>query len=641
MSKPANILSKYRSYSYHHVLAICDSTDTALELSESPVLNEVFSSRESVERLKLLETVNGGRYIILIDGFADAKFVIQSVRWATVLAPDNGLATPTTVETDGRMTILEPQGVRFMNILSSAASSLLSDPIGLIFVLKTFFVGHIDTGETEIISNIRPLFFVLIDIQANIDETGAEYDLEFVGMCNGAAKLPYVNSIASAVSVSAPGKSTTLRDIFENILQAKIKELYIAERERLKTLYSELDLDDTLISQNYRDVSYKFILHEDYDAKYKFGSNIKFTNHNSQDDPILEFSNNVTIEEIIHAIMMSSAEVVDEANNPKEKYMFKITSAITSTSEDYIVTFYINRFKQHTPTIDSALETGERFKPPPGSVIEFDYIFSGKNIDITDFNIKMEMGLAFFQILATTSNIPNQKEAYVGTNVRFGMGGSGSASNTKANSDKNALIRTKTPLFLGGQTRSALSRNYVKAVSSINFQSMLARWAAIENIQTKVCIAGNPQLLDELSVRPIDLENRKTEDPKEDETIAPTWMTTPMFAKVNIMMPVDKTASDSSDFAESFWFDGYYQIYMVDNIFEGGLFKQELEMFSIPYGDPLNRTSDDTEIQPTSSRSGTNARNASIPQDNTGLSSNDALVITNYQQEQILRGPSK
>lgn len=613
MSNPPNPLAKFRTYSYHHVMAVCDSTKTALDLSVSPTFSDVFTSRNSVDRLKVLETGAGnggengtsGKYIILIDGFADARFVIQEVKWATVLAPDPESGSPTTVETDGEMTILEPQGVRFMNELSKASTSLGSDPTGLIFVLKTFFIGHTDTGETEVITNIRPLFFILIDIQAEFSETGAQYKVAFVGMCNGAAKLPYVNEIASQIDIGNTGSDgkvvATLGQVFEDLLPSMVWQLYEREFSEVQKLYQKLNISGSAQS-SYRPVRYKFVL-DDYYKTYTFGTNTKLTKHTDINDPILSFSENTTFESIIEGIMLSSAEVAKDADNPTVKTLFKITSAIESTPDEYIVVFYVNKYEQRTPTIDQKINdsiSGDKpFEPPVGTSIEFDYVFTGKNIDIKQFDIKMEMGLAFFQLISTTSNLPNQSDTQTQKDQSKGKG-PGGADNTKANAEASTSARTKTPLFLGGQNRNALIRNSKNAASTMNFKSMLSRWAAIENIQVKMVIAGNPQLLDEMSVGPADLVARKTEEPKEGQTINPSWMTIPTFVRINIMMPTD---NQDEDYAEKFWFDGYYQMLFINNIFDGGLFTQELELFSIPYGDLTDALSDDSQAGSSSSSS--------------------------------------
>lgn len=594
MSNPPNPLSKYRTYSYQHVLAVCDSTLTANQISDNGTLSEYFLNRPSEDRLKTETTVSGGKYVVLISGFTDAQFVIQDIRWSTIIASDtpsaDGNALPSTIEVDGEMSILEPTGVRFMNVLSNVCDSLMTDPVGLVFVLKTFFVGHTDDEHPDVISNVRPFLFIPYDIQAKFDEAGATYSLGFVGLSNGVGKLPYVNEIAGALTVApaADGKvGQTLEHVFTTFMDQVIKTEYAANRKRLEEDFKKAGLVFDF-NTDFRPVTYKFDLDPQYRG-YTFGTNEIVQIENKPNSPILAFSSAPTMEMIINAIMMSSKEVVAECNDKENKYIFKITSSLESTPTEYVVTYHIHRYKMVTVAVDNTKD--KPFVPDPGNLIEFDYVFSGKNIDIIDFDIKMELGLAFFQTIATSQNLTGQTESPT-TAQRDVNGNSGAIAGTQARSSTaSPVLRKGTPLFLGGAVTNALYRNKTNPVDTGNFQAMVARHAAIENIQCKMTIAGNPQLLDEMSATPEDFRNRQTETPKEGQTIAPKWMTVPAYVKVNIFMPSN---TPGNDYVDRFWYDGYYQILSVDNIFSNGEFIQEIEMFSLPFGSNLDARSDET-----------------------------------------------
>jgi len=93
---------------------------------------------------------------------------------------------------------------------------------------------------------------------------------------------------------------------------------------------------------------------------------------------------------------------------------------------------------------------GETIKPKPGQAIEFNYIFTGKNVDIKSFDIRMEMGMAFFQIATTTDTIPNGNSVMDGLNSHAVP--PGSALSAAASSGKQ---RKATPLFLGSQINTS------------------------------------------------------------------------------------------------------------------------------------------------------------------------------------------
>jgi hypothetical protein len=97
-------------------------------------------------------------YVVLIDGMKDVQFYINSAKWETILAPQGetgGSKTADTIEVDGQLIITEPFGISFLEVLTNVSRDLFTEPSGLIFILKTVFVGHRADGTQEMISNIR------------------------------------------------------------------------------------------------------------------------------------------------------------------------------------------------------------------------------------------------------------------------------------------------------------------------------------------------------------------------------------------------------------------------------------------------------------------------------------------------------
>lgn len=605
MSTPENPLNTYRTSSYFHVLSVCDSSSTAADLTTTPVLN-AHVARDPTNKLVPQVTAAGGKYVVLIDGSTDAQFVIQEATWNTViastLASEEGPIASSAAYSDGALTIYEPYGIRFFDVLAQVCDALNTDPIGLVFVLKTYFVGFKDDGSQEVLTNIRPFWFIAIDIQAQFNETGATYKLEFVGATNGLSKLPHINDAASSLTVSnytfdtaGANKVTTLQEVFEKTLPTMIQQQYTSNLEKLneKAKAAGIPFDPS----NSRQFKYVFNLDPEYQgSNYKFGTNEQ---QHKQDKPgtyVISFSQKPTFEQVISEIMLSSQDVVKEANDPNEKYTFSITSALKSTPTEFIITYYINRYKQVCQNQGNIVP---KPFPPVGSSIEFDYIFTGKNVDILEFDMKMELGLAFFQILGTTKNMPSQKEHLEGIVSDQTRGTAGGPQNSQLKSSAQNVTRTNTPLVLGGQMTQSLYRNKVMPSNTNSFMSAIARQAAIENVQSRMVIRGNPQLLNELSALPSDLDNRQVSIEAGTQGIASQWMKIPSYVKVNIMTP---SIDGGLNFAEKFWYDGYFQVMSVTNTFVGGEFKQELEMFSMLQTNLFDNISD---AQTSTSQSGT------------------------------------
>lgn len=589
MSNPSNVLSSYRSYAYHHILVICDSTQTAEELAIS---NEIVQfehpkkgDKYNIKSVSLGGT--GGKYVVLINGMTDTTFVINSAKWETVISPNSttadGMSLSTMIQLDGEMEIIEPIGANFLNILSQVSDALNSDPMGLVFMLKTVFMGYKDdnTNTPDMITTVRPLLFSPIDISAVFDHTGSKYLIAFVGINNGTAKLAPVANIGGGQSIYIK-KDQTLKEVFENLTKT-INTSYYGFLLMTQKRFNDAGIDFDL-SKNFRLVTYKIDVDPGFE-NFRAGTNEHVRISETTGDPIVHFSDGLGVEEIITKIMMSSAEVV--AGKPD--VIFKVSSSIDSTPTEYTVTYHIHRYELKTMTVNNATN---KVEPDDGQYIEFDYIFTGKNIDIIDFDIRMELGMAFFQTLVTAESIPTQQNALTGQNQDIASGSGGGL--IKASSTNKP--RTNSPLFLGSSVADRIIRNVKKPVDTLGFQAMLNRHAAIENIQAKMTIYGNPQLMNEMLILPSELSTSgQIETPKKDQTINPRWVSSPTLIKVNIRTPND--VDNPSSGYSPFWYEGFYSLYAVNSVFENGEFTQILDMFSLPVVDDTSkRTDEQTDV---------------------------------------------
>ena len=614
MSYPQNRLGKFRSYAYHHILMVCNNTTTAEELVNTSEIT-TFQHPSDILRYSARQIGNdeNSKYITLIDGTTDARFYITGASWENVIAMENhvgkgDIPQSTSMSLEGELEIVEPMGARFLNRLTKSCDLLSTDPVGLVFVLKTIFVGHNDDGTTETISDIKPLLFINYDITAIFDSSGARYKMFFVGASNGLGKMPHTQKAFAGLSFNVkPGD--TLEDTFKKITkgvndsiekyqqQAKLefaKTLYEASKTegRLLSAIEATDQSIKFFDSNYRLVTYKITAPEHTASTYKAGDNEPVRIKNKRDVGSFNFGPDIGVEEIIKKVMASSTGVINDGlgigSVDGKKYIYKIISALHSSNDEFVVEYTVKKYELAQLPYDAASK-GETFQPLPGQSIEFDYIFTGKNVDIKDFDIKMEMGMAFFQIAATTDSLPNQET------VENGF------TNNLAKLEGSALVasdgktrRSKTPLFLGSQMQQSMARNTRKPVNSSSFQALLNRHAALENIETKMTIYGNPQLLGEMQILPTDVAKSQPQRPQEGKTINPKWLSTPTLVKVNIKMPKD--ADDINTEYEDFWYTGFYSLFAVKQIFSDGVFMQELDMFSIPVADKLEEKTDDNEI---------------------------------------------
>jgi len=611
MSKPKNILGKFDTYAYHHILMVCNST-TAAEALADPTVGVVSYQHPAnpQDRYKARQIGKDAKakYVTLIDGLSDSRYFITDANWTNYIAADPALSKgslpqSTTMSLDGELRVVEPMGASFLNRLTDICDELDSDPVGLVFVLKTLFIGRNTNGSSEMITSVRPMMFVAIDITAVFDNSGAVYKMEFVGLTNGAGRLPHTQKVSEGVSLQLNYSSlwdtmkaleTSVNEKYDSSKNKTIKD-YAATFVELEN-QAALDKAQKFLAENYRDVQYRFILEKDpyKDGRYGAGDNENVRIADGTVAATVNFGADISVEDMISRIMASSIGVLDDSkgigtkNGPDgrpEKYIYKIISVVRSTPDLYIVEYHIKRYLQAENAYTQQEKDG-KITPYPGQSIEFDYIFTDKNVDIKTFDIKMEMGLSFFQIAATSDNIPTQKTAMEGgTSSTVTLGGGPAANPGKKQ-------RGSTPLFLGSVVSKPAMRNTKQPIKSAGFQALLDRHASLENVAANMVIYGNPQLLDEMTILPseISLPIAQTEDPVADRTVNPRWMSSPTLAKVNIKMPVD--ANDVNTEYEDFWYTGWYMLQVVENKFEDGVFTQELGMYSIPISDVSREVSD-------------------------------------------------
>lgn len=632
-TKPFNILDLYRSYTYHHMLVMCDSTKTAEALAkreditlfdeENIVSEERFSIASVPEQPDL-------QYIVLLNTAQSAIFTIPQVSWETMTTPvpddESGEEQFRGTAVQGEMTIEEPQGARFMNVLAQASRDLGVDPMGITYLLKTIFFGHRDDGTSAKITNVKPLLFTLVDLSSSFDITGATYNVQFVGNVNGTSKLPQTSSVGRGFSFTID-KGSTLEQAIDK-LQTRLNERYEQFKDTIQNdfICDDIDLD---VDEDFANVRYVINLDESY-RNYKAGTASKEQQEDSGDDDvvIVQKGNAQSIENLIEAVMDSSEQVLEESEDPNEgdsdeegsntKAQYKIETSFELTDEiaipvsdqpggntgfrvekleepEYVVTYNIHRYELQfeQDVADQAEDVNSSgflsFEPPDGHKFELDYIFTGRNTSILDFQMKMEQGLAFFYTLASENNVLS------GGQVRAGAESSNSTANDSSRQSQSEGV--KRPLFLGHTLNDPYIRNQALPSQVQSFRDQMNRWAGISSLGIKMTIRGNPQLLSDAVPLPSDIRiMNNDEDGAEDLRILTTdealsiededaepnhiikrpWKH-PAFVKVNIAFP-----SPDSDTFEPFWYRGWYYIVRVDQQFDRGEFKQELEMFSLP-----------------------------------------------------------
>ena len=651
MSKPENFLARFRSYSYHHIIIACDNEASASFIRNSKNVNvfrqigssqELFIEDETQDLKRIdknqVETTDDktqvGSYVVILNGMIDTAFVVRDVEWMTSTAASTDKHDRfTSMESKGTMTVEEPRGMRFMNAVNGASDLLQSDPTGVIFMLKTIFVGHgVDgTGNefTEHLADLTPLEFYIYGITGTFDNTGGVYTITFAGVNNGAARFPQYSRVAQQISFRPEDETdlsvNTSMQTLAKWMRHQSEKNHGCVIEALKKTYSDVAASEF---EQFRKVDYQIIMESPY-TKPDILRNSTISNPlyiidgmtEGEKDKVntsgpFKFGPKSTVEQAIRHIMDRCSRVKkDRTEGDGElgiKYSWKIHSEITmlgkgtlhpitelQTNEDIVLVVYrIRRFAEITNQVMRTV-----LEQPPGSqtnagfnnevtpdiirenLIEFDYFFTGANTDIIDFDVKMEQGLAHLQTITTTNNIGTGVNQIVGQfpeNVRIMVPTENAARSPDVSSEDKPvtplLIRKKTPIFPATNINNTREKNIRGALDATVYSSMLTKHASLESVNIKATIHGNPYLMSQSNRRDSERERRTT---GADETrVLQHWDYLPAIAKINIFMPsANDTPSSQSTFdRQRFWYDGFYYISRIDHKFDSGQFTQELHM---------------------------------------------------------------
>jgi len=602
MSIPANPLANYTSYSYHHVLMATNSTNVANyfyaagknEKGEAvPAVDfetDIFQQRGVGDLRYNAIPINDGAVVVLIDSRTDANFLINKVEWNTILAPtDGGLDPATSIAVDGKLQIVEPiSSSRFLNTVRNAYATLNTDSTNTVFILKTFFYGYRDNGEPDIYSNVNPVSFVMLDLKADFSVSGAIYDIEFISITNGVGSLGETSTVTNVL----PSFSTGTSPILENVIQSFTKQLNEATQKNFLEVVKQYEGTGYQLVP----VSYTVTL----DERYKAADYIIAFNNTRTDEKgdkgathqSISFGTSLDVVGALNVILKKCPKIIDEGKDPKAAIQFKIISSVTILPikpEDvnppgkYVINYHIVPFQQVKSTFDDLLSGTSETTIPLGDkrVLQLFYLYTGKNTDIIEFKINMEMGLGFLQTIAiNTNNEPKPAEAPKD-------GGTYCAAPVTETKTKNKVIIV-TPGIKMRDPKKIHNTSNPKDVTL--FDQQLAQWASYEGLEAAITIMGNPNLLS--------LFNPSTEKAKDQD-----WAKGPFLAKVDV-----KQLNPDTGEITNFWYQGYYYMMEIAHSFSEGEFIQQIQMMSLPVnpsaktvepveGDKQTELADNTKVE--------------------------------------------
>lgn len=623
-----NANSKYRTYSYHHILIACAHGGVAEALSTTSNDLSLFSEGSRSGALRG-GSAGGGEYFILVNGMKDAHFVIKSASWLSMKNPNTSSPYGPTEPggaisaIEGEIVIEEPGGIDLLNVFSEITTTLMTRPVEQTYLLKTVFVGHTTDGNTVVDSSVAPIFFAALDIEVDIKSSGVVYLIKCGGIVNGVGHIAQYADGNRGTSVTFP-PGTTLKAGFEMLTATVNKE---NERKRQKTLEDTRNDSGAQVLADSKVVTYKYEVSPELE-NLLIGSNSKVNEKDKTGGVTLTAAGEESVTSFVHRVGMTAVEVtgrepdpnaqekspaakkvphkssqtatpaeiaagkpagkptgdtkpsspnagVDSTKENTQQYL-KVHTVRRSTAEGTEIVYFLS-------TEDAGVNKDCALSPAPEDTIEFDYIFTGKNVDIRDLDLKLSLGAAFFQTRRASHAFPDQERSNAGTVTDQVAGGGSTSFSAGALPCGTTLSRSEFPAVVTS------GNSAVAAGPTMDYFSDLSKFIGMNRINLKMTIIGHPVLMAE-SVASPEEHLRILRLPKGDRAAAiaaPNGTRVPKFAKVNIKYP-----SKGANYADlRLIYDGVYHILNINNIFDGGEFTQELDLMAVLDGSPLTPSS--------------------------------------------------
>ena len=568
------------------------------------------------------DIVNGvGKYVILINGSTDAQFIVD--RYSFIVA---NTSINNAYQIDASMTIKEPLGISFLDTILRAYDSLGTNHNGSVYVVKTFFVGYLyepggnNNDTIQVISDIPAAIYKLNEITGSISEKGSEFNLSMVGYGSGGGNSDQYSRFASTIPANFydPKQKPTLSSViseFETQLNKESSRQYlcgfsntlrVVKNSNPNSQLSEDDLKnivDTLVSK----VTYKIqldnvLLRPDYQVDDVGAANT--TNSGTVDGVRnIQMRAGQDISSMIEQEILGHCTKIRkpaESGGDLNKTSYSITSSLKINEvrpcvREYEVIYHItavvdvthvdnNGVSLHASknsetstqqqifdlnfTIDNPNERYER-----ADVITFDYIYTGQNIDIIDFDITLSNGLGYLTSGRVVSPWKPNSNSFHKDQIII--------PNQGLQRDRLGAYVGPLPIvnsiFKRGDTNNP--QEALDNRMNINLN------AGIETQDITIKIRGNDALL-----YCVDGSNPNSFDNKPLDNIPITeafrnYSRCPKLAKINVSFPQtsDTTALSLSgdNYTRPFWHQGLYRIMTINSIFEEGEFTQELNLNAV------------------------------------------------------------
>lgn len=562
-----NPLNDFNSYSYHHFLILASSTGVATTLGDSETLFRFIQGTETIQGAS-----------VIVNPLISNRYIVQEAEWTSMLAA-NAVDYGSAVWSGGTLKIVEPRGMSFLNDLYDEVSALGTSIDNCVWILKTVFIGDTGVGsgaeKYQYINYVNPTIIMMTDLQIDFDETGSQYTFQFSLADSGAGAFKQYDGAAfnTDTTVNLAGGDKTGAVTLEQALtrlQDHANATYDKHYDKAqKTVEAQSGTE-------FDRMKYEIVIPDEL-KKPEYIVNCSKGQGAGADgsSATITVAPGTPLTGAIEEVITSCPNFVKASVTDGQKAIFQVTSSIVQNAPKAVprkICRYTITVKQ-VPTIKDEVSQTKAISDAVslGNYIEYDYMYTGKNIDVLDFQMHMNTGIMFFNTILSRTTMKDDRTQSVTSQWV-----TSSSNQRKMGAAGNTITFTPSALNSPG------TGDKERPSDAEQFKQQMQQYTAVDNVMVGLKIRGNPRLLNGLSPSKQDIADGNAAITAAGGTntdggnLANYYATMPVYCKVNVKMPKDGDYST----IESFWYDGLYRVMTVKNVFSGGQFTQEMELIT-------------------------------------------------------------
>lgn len=636
-----NPLRQFRSYNYQFVLFACIDSATLEFLSDTGLsdTNQDFSQavaarggiagdgnfvtvdkfshppedgKNPYAKYDIIkpDNLNGLGYSVIINSALDADLLIESLELNNIISPPadrvkDGAAWG-SITTDAKMMIHEPFGARFIEIISYVATQFNVEPYLLTFGIKPYFVGYRDElGEKSKggigVLSCRPFTFSLVDISGNLDLSGTKYDITMLSLMNGLAGLPAFSNVGG-FTYTLPTKDPTIETATDKLVETLNQISTESWEAKVNDIRSRIDQN---IVEEPRKVQYDIVFVDEFAQKQKIEEfkNYKLrsysANNCSVDAPCITTTKGTSVAQMIEQLLALCPQLQEERTPPaalqtiqnKRYYSYKIVNYPIITDEELVIVYVVIKSEMPVAPPPKATDpaTQKRRKDfetqllqeaiENDNVLVFDYLFSGRNVDLLRFDMKLNTGLTSLYAYHMQKNNISTTNVSTSTSSSYGI-----VSHDSQLTSGKGVVAVSRP-------SEGSSHSSADPAGINSYYQFLSKYSFLETVSVSADIHGNPRLLNAFMRQPTDYQHLVDGTERQDKStvgeVMRKWESAPGIVKINIFWPSKNSLSHDDykpgeTFKQPFWYDGVFMLVGVKHIFKGDKFIQTLNLLALP-----------------------------------------------------------